>query len=71
MGAWWVMSFSDVRVLSSTPSPDAVITGLLAVSMEWLSIDGSGRRYLCSYCVWAAGPHGGSGRSWTGHTRAA
>ncbi|KOU26438.1 hypothetical protein ADK52_09620 [Streptomyces sp. WM6372] len=46
MAAWWVMSFSDVLVLGSTPGPDAMIMGLLAVCMKWASLFGGGRRYL-------------------------
>lgn len=44
--AWWVMSFSDVLVLSSVPILDVLTFGLMAAALRWVSDFGGGRRYL-------------------------
>ncbi|MCA6091023.1 hypothetical protein LE181_02400 [Streptomyces sp. SCA3-4] len=44
--AWWVMSFSDVLVLSSVPVFDVLSFGLMAAALRGVSSFGGGRRYL-------------------------
>ncbi|MFE0258293.1 NACHT domain-containing protein [Streptomyces sp. NPDC059010] len=44
--ARWVMSFSDVLVLSSVPILDVLTFGLMAAALRWVQDFGGGRRYL-------------------------
>lgn len=44
--ARWVLSFSDVLVLSSAPAFDALTFGLMAAALRWVVDFGGGRRYL-------------------------
>ncbi|MFH8344288.1 hypothetical protein [Streptomyces sp. NPDC018045] len=44
----WVLSFSDVLVLSSVPALDALAFGMMAAALRWVVEFGGGRRYLVS-----------------------
>ncbi|MCX5357797.1 hypothetical protein OG864_03570 [Streptomyces sp. NBC_00124] len=44
--ARWVMSFSDVLMLSSVPILDVLTFGLMAAALRWVQDFGGGRRYL-------------------------
>lgn len=46
MTAWWVMSFSDVLVLTSMPGLDIATVGLLAAALRWMTVIGGARRHL-------------------------